>query len=72
MRSEDLDPEAGNKKYQGIPDCTGLNDKGSMVDTRWLKHDKVQAVTAVKVVVNWLRRKRVAVYLLHTFVLGVS
>ncbi len=39
-----------------------------MVDTRWPNPDEVQAVTAVK----RLRRKRVAVYPLHTFVLGVS
>jgi hypothetical protein len=39
-----------------------------MVDTRWPNYDEVQAVTAVK----RLRRKRVAVYPLHTFVLGVS
>ncbi len=39
-----------------------------MVDARWPNHDEVQAVTAVK----RLRRKRVAVYPLHTFVLGVS
>ncbi len=39
-----------------------------MVDTRWPNHDEVQAVTAVEL----LRRKRVAVYPLHTLVLGVS
>jgi hypothetical protein len=39
-----------------------------MVDTRWPNHDEVQAVTAVK----RLRRKRVAVYPLHNFVLGVT
>ena len=60
----------GRKKeqYPSIPDCTGRNDKGSMVDTRWPNHDEVQAVTAVK----RLRRKRVAVNPLHSFVLGVS
>ena len=60
----------GRKKEQfpSIPDCTGRNDKGSMVDTRWPNHDEVQAVSAVK----RLRRKRVAVYPLHTFDLGVS
>jgi hypothetical protein len=67
---EGLEPSVccsrGRKKEQcpSIPDCTGRNDKGSMVDTRWPNHDEVQAVTAVK----RLRRKRVAVYPLHTFV----
>ena len=56
------------EQYPSIPDCTGRNDKGSMVDTRWPNHDEVQAVTAVK----RLRRKRVAVNPLHSFVLGVS
>jgi hypothetical protein len=57
-----------NEQYPGIPDCTGRNDKGSMVDTWWPNHEEVQVVTAVK----RLRRKRVAVYPLHTFVLGVG
>ena len=56
------------EQYPSIPDCTGRNDKGSMVDTRLPNHDEVQAVTAVK----RLRRKRVAVNPLHSFVLGVS
>jgi hypothetical protein len=38
-----------------------------MVDTLWQNHDVVQTVIAVK----WFRRKRVAVYPLHTFVLSV-
>jgi hypothetical protein len=60
----------GRKKeqYPSIPDCTGRNDKGSMVDTRWPNHDEVQAVSAVK----RLRRKRVAVYPLHTFVSNLN
>ena len=44
----------GRKKeqYPSIPDCTGRNDKGSMVNTRWPNHDEVQAVTAVNLAQN--------------------
>ena len=52
--SKDLDPvsvvaEAEKRSnIRAYSDCTGRNDKGSMVDTRWPNHDEVQAVTAVK------------------------
>jgi hypothetical protein len=56
------------QRYPSIPDSTGRHHKGSMADTRRSNHDEVQTVVAAKL----FRRKRVAVYLLHTLVIGVS
>ena len=56
------------EQYPSIPDSIGRNEKSTIVDSRRANHDEVQSVTAVK----RFCRKRVAVYPLHTFVLGVS
>jgi hypothetical protein len=72
--SKDLDPvsvvaeAAKRSNTQAYQTVLGETTKFSMVDTRRPNHDEVQTVTAV----NWLRRKRVAEYLQHFFVLGVS
>ncbi len=39
-----------------------------MIDARWLNHDEVQLVTAIKLFL----REQVAVNLLHTIVFGVA
>ena len=57
------------KQYSSIPNCFLRHNKCSIVDYQRLNHDRdrVQSVTAVK----RFCRKRVAVYPLHTCVLGV-
>jgi hypothetical protein len=59
---------SNTRAYQTVLRSTGQNDKGSMFDTLWPNHDEVQTVITVK----QFRRKRAAVYPLHTFVRGVS
>ena len=55
------------ERYPSIPDSFGLHYEGDIVDTWRPNHDEVQLVTAVE----RFCRQRVAVYPLHTFVLGV-
>ncbi len=56
------------EQYTSIPDWIGRDNESPIVETRRPYHDEVQSVTAM----GRFRRKRIAVYSLHTLVLGVS
>jgi hypothetical protein len=56
------------EQYTCIPDRIGRDNESPIIDTRRPYHDEVQSMTAME----QLRRKRIAVYSLHTFLLGVS
>jgi hypothetical protein len=60
--------EAENRSNTGACQTVQRHNKCSIVDSLWPNHDRIQSVTAVKRVC----RKLVAVYPLHTPVLGVS
>jgi hypothetical protein len=56
------------KQHPSIPDSIRRDNERAIVDFWRPNHDEVQSVTSVK----RFCRKRVAVYPLHTFVLGLS
>ena len=56
------------EQYSCIPDWIGRDNESSIIDTRGPYHDEVQSMTAME----RFRRKRIAVYSLHSLVLVVS
>ena len=56
------------EQYTSIPDWIGRDNESTIIDTRQPYHDEVQSMTTME----QFRRKQIAVYSLHTFVLGVS
>ena len=56
------------EQYTSIPHWIGRDNESPIIDTRRPDHDEVQSMAAME----RFRRKRIAVYSLHTFVLGVS
>ena len=56
------------EQYTSIPHWIGRDNESPIIDTRRPDHDEVQSMASME----RFRRKRIAVYSLHTFVLGVS